>query len=294
MNIFHKYFTDGVESEFLESVGAEIETQFVNDGESPITEEQSQQLFKVLLKRGWNIENKKGGILTKIKDDDGNEVFYELGRHNIEIATIATDVDQIIELCQSLLTELYSAADEIGVRPYFNPVIETNKDLLIVPDERDSNWVELDGRVALNHLTSISSVQFTIAVDSENPIEPMNKLGENAEIFLEDFPQDAVWDKYIKQSQANYQEDRYGGPLVFESFEHYCRKLAEYPVTEGKKLTPPPEVEDLEISLHLRSIWWHFRFRRYDDSLCIEVRPLPRRGDELIEDQLEMVLDCVH
>ena len=36
------------------------------------------------------------------------------------------------------------------------------------------------------------------------------------------------------------------------------------------------------IDLFLRSVWWHYRLRRYGDTLALETRPFARRGDEAL------------
>jgi len=110
---------------------------------------------------------------------------------------------------------------------------------------------------------------------------------------LADFPQDAVWKRYIVDSSAKYLSNRYGGPLAFESLEDYCQALARHDVVQGTRLVPFQDVSNLEVSLYLRSIWWHFRLKRYGNALCIEVRPMARRADEQFQHQLDKVLAIV-
>ncbi|OHB18647.1 MAG: hypothetical protein A2666_04605 [Parcubacteria group bacterium RIFCSPHIGHO2_01_FULL_47_10b] len=121
----------------------------------------------------------------------------------------------------------------------------------------------------------------------------LNKFGKEVGSFLADFPQDTVWKRYIVDSSAKYLSNRYGGPLAFESLEDYCQALARHDVVQGAHLVPFQDVSNLDIPLYLRSIWWHFRLKRYGNALCIEVRPMARRGDEQFERQLDKVLAIV-
>jgi len=259
----------------------------------PISTEISQRMLNFLTSLGWSIDCLKGNLLTSLVDAEGNKIFYELGRHNIELATKASTVDQILPLTQSCLNQLYEAAQTVGAVPYFNPVLPSDEDLLVIPDERDSVWLQLDGREALAPLARISAVQFTFSVSPQDAINVLNKFGHQINSFLTDFPQDAVWKQYITNSQANYQQNRYGGPLTFESMDEYCQALACHGVVRGTGLVPLENLNELDIPLHLRSIWWHFRLKRYGNSLCIEIRPIARKTDSKLETQLEKVLAIV-
>ena len=108
-----------------------------------------------------------------------------------------------------------------------------------------------------------------------------------------DYPQDTVWKKYVADSSAGYLPNRYGGPLTFESLKDYCKALVRHNVVQGTRLVPFVNVDNLDIPLYLRSIWWYFRLKRYKDALCIEVRPMARLADEQIKNQLEMVIGIV-
>ncbi|HCQ31735.1 TPA: hypothetical protein DIU27_05170, partial [Candidatus Collierbacteria bacterium] len=134
-----------------------------------------------------------------------------------------------------------------------------------------------------------SSVQFTISVSPNDAINILNGLGSNLDKFLLNYPQDLVWKQYIASSQANYRSDRYGGPLIFANLDNYCELLGRNNVIQGTQLIPLSQVTELDIPLYLRSIWWHFRLKRYGNSLCIEVRPLPRLNDNRFEDQFRQV-----
>lgn len=287
------YFTDGIKSRTVETVGAEVETQFVNEYNEPISVQASQQMLSHLAESGWSVMCRKGCLITTLVDKFGNKIFYELGRHNIEVATAISTQKNVVGIAQRCLNQVYEAGSVAGAHPYFSPILDGDEDLLVIPDKRDAVWLELDGRTALAPLARTSSVQFTVSVSLPEAVTILNKLGRQIEVFMNDFPQDGVWKKYIADSSAGYRSDRYGGPLAFESLDDYCMALVRHDVVRGTRLAPFSSVPDVDIPLYLRSIWWHFRLKRYNNALCIEVRPMARRQDEQFPRQLEKVLDII-
>lgn len=287
------YFTDGITSQTLQTVGAEVETQFVGEDGKAIQTKTSQQMLGCLTENGWLVDCRKGNLITTLVDQDGNKIFYELGRHNMEVSTVASTPACVLDVTRECLAQLYESARKVGAQPLFAPILFGDEDLLVIPDERDAIWLELDGRDALAPLARTSSVQFTISVSPQEALGILNKFGKHISSFLADFPQDAVWKRYIVDSSAKYLSNRYGGPLAFESLEDYCRALARHDVVQGVRLVPFQDVSNLEVSLYLRSIWWHFRLKRYGNALCIEVRPMARRSDEQFQQQLDKVLAIV-
>lgn len=287
------YFEDGIDSQTLETIGAEIETQFIDKNGQAIQTQTSQQMLDRLTKNGWSVDCRKGNLITTLVDTFGNKIFYDLGRHNIEIATTASTKEDIIGVVTKCLQQLYEAAQQFGAEPYFAPILNGSEDLLVIPDERDAIWLELDGRNALAPLARTSSVQFTISVSPQEAVNILNKLGEQITVFLQDYPQDAVWKKYIAESSAKYIPNRYGGPLRFESITDYCQALTRHDVVCGTRLVQYQNISDLNIPLFLRSIWWHFRLKRYGNALCVEVRPMARRTDDKLHLQLEEILQII-
>lgn len=287
------YFTDGIKSYTLETVGAEVETQFVDGNRNPISVRTSQQILSHLAENGWDVAYRKGCLITTLADKRGNRILYELGRHNIEVATAVSTPENVIATAQRCLNQLYEAGNVSGAYPYRAPILDGDEDLLVIPDERDATWLELDGRTALAPLARTSSVQFTVSVSLSEAVNALNRLGRRLDVFMDDYPQDQVWKRYIRDSSAGYRPDRYGSQDAFESLDDYCRALARHDVVRGTRLVPYSSVPDVDIPLYLRSIWWHFRLKRYDDALCIEVRPMARRADELFSRQLATVLDIV-
>lgn len=286
-------FFMGTESETLESVGSEVETQFVDTDGRAVSTSKSQQMLGFLAKKDWRITAQKGQLITALTDRHGNQIFYELGRHNIEISTAPTVQKMVVPTVYDCLEQLYTAAKSAGCTPYHEPVLETDEDLLVIPDERDATWLDLDGRTALALLARTSSVQFTFSVNPNEAIKMLNRLGWKAGKLLDDYPQDDIWKEYITNSNAEYLSDRYGGPLIFESVKDYCLGLTQHHVVTGSTLVPYRDAIKIDIPLYLRSIWWHFRLKRYNNDLCIEVRPMPRRSDSHIRRQFETVLDMI-
>ena len=293
MERLRQHLFEGIRSQTLQTIGAEIETQFVGHDGRAISTATSQSMLGYLTEIGWKVEARKGRLITALVDEMGNRFFYELGRHNIELATRPTDIEHVTETARHCLRQLYAAGKKCGARPLFAPIYDRAEDLLVIPDERDAVWLEVDGREALAPLARTSSVQFTFSVHPRDAIKLLNRLGSQTGAFLVDFPQDKLWRAYIRESRAGYREDRYGGHASFETQDDYVRALSVHDVVLGPKLVPLDTVSTLDVRLYLRSIWWHFRLKRYGDDLCIEVRPMPRREDEAIEQHLAQVLDIV-
>src|SRR3989344_1216732 len=279
-----RYFTEGVENKpIASSVGMEVETSFVDADGQPISLEQSQKLLiSMCNNHRWFAGKIKGQLLTGIFDRNGNRILYELGRQNIELSAVPSKAEDVLNNVKEVLDALYLAGKEFGAFPSFQPILNTDEKLLVIPDERDAIWLELDGRDALELLARTSAVQFTISVPLYQAIVYLNRLGENIGKFLRNYPQEENWRQYIKESKANYHPMRYGGPLFFDSIEDYCRKLIKHDVVIGPNLVPYNQVQDLDIPLYLRSIWWYFRLRRYGNTLCIEIRPLRRAEDNMM------------
>ena len=56
-------------------------------------------------------------------------------------------------------------------------------------------------------------------------------------------------------------------------------------MVSGNRLVDQEEAGDYDIPLFIRSVWWHFRLKRYGNRLCLEIRPFARRSDEHIREQ---------
>lgn len=276
-------------------VGSEIETFFVNNDGKAITFDQSQDILKALCDRGWKVGLRKEELVTEVTKGT-SRVLYELGYPNLELSVSPRLRSEIIPATHALLGELYAAAEKYGAYPTFGPIFNSTECYLAIPDERDAEWLCLDGKEALSPLARISAVQFTFDVNADNAVNMLNRLNYRQEEFLGLYPQNRIWLDYIKSSRAGYERDRYGGPDEFGSISHYCELLARNAVVRGTALVPFKEADlssNGDITLFIRSVWWYFRLRRYRENLCIEVRPLPRRRDEKLQEQLDMVLEIM-
>ena len=80
--------------------------------------------------------------------------------------------------------------------------------------------------------------------------------------------------------------------VVPNSIEHYVELLAQHDVVVNGKLIPFAEANQ-QIDLFLRSVWWNFRLRRYNDRLCIEIRTFARRTDDEGKRDLEAIKDLI-
>lgn len=297
-----KYFTEGIEMPpyYRNIVGMEIETMFVNAWGEPISLNISQRIFRSMVnEKDWMVlETKKSRsreLITKLGTSTGDTLSYELGRHNLEVnvhpvleKAASPQNSGLLKTACGILDELYDTAGIYDAQPFFRPTMAWPKDLLAIPDERDATWLKLDGREALNFLAKTSSVQFMFNVTPEEAIKTLNNLNECRPMFLADagYPQQRWWNEYIHRSNAGYSTERFGGPRKFADIEDYCRRLADHAVVTTDGLVPFERVKKMDIPLYLRSIWWHFRLRRFGNSLCVEVRPQPRLSDDQFETQM--------
>lgn len=277
-----------------ESVGTEIETSFVDKQSGrPISLEVSQKIMQILVDVWkWQVQEVKGGLITVLLGKFGDKICYELGRQNFELVSKPRKVDELLPNVRLALTSLYGAAERCGAEPFFGPVLPTEEDLLIIPDERDANWLDLDGKRSLEFLSRISSVQFTVAVNSNDKMRYLWQLADKIDIFLDNYPQHVNWLGYVAGSNAGYSIDRYGGPLYFRDYHDYIQKLSKHDVVIGQKLVAIEDAPEIDVPLYLRSVWWHFRLKRYGDCICIEVRPIGRRSDRKLDEQLQLVMSC--
>jgi hypothetical protein len=284
------YFTQNLNQDFRDWVGTEIETHFVNSNGCPISVECSQFVFRELSNSGWIITGRKGQLISQL-EKDGTKILYELGRQNIELATRPFPKNELWQETNKLLHELYSSAAKYNAYPLFEPIINSEENLLVISDERDALFVKLDGEYALSLLTKCASVQFTIETKGpDDAITILNILAQkNAEMYFKNpYPQELLWREYIIKSNAKYKKDRYG-VMKPNSIEDYVNKLSTHDVILNGELVPFEQANQ-NIDLFLRSIWWNYRLRRYNDRLCIEVRVFPRRSDLCAEKDYELLM----
>jgi hypothetical protein len=251
-------------------IGCEIETDFLDmTTGAPISRETNNAIIE------------SNGLPKKCV------LMRELGVQKIELAVgPCRTFDELLQRAHDGLNHLYKVADQYNARPVFTPEIHWDGSLLYATEDRDKLWVELDGSKSLEQLCRCSSVQFTVDVNPADAIDMINALWA-AKIQERDYaPNNRRVQNYIKQSHAHYRTDRYGGPSHFKDLEDYVRKLAQHDVVMHKGQTvrlKPNKVPDLDIGLFIRSVWWHYRLRRYNDNLGIEIRPFSRRDDDCLE-----------
>lgn len=279
--MLHDYFTRGTDKTKTGSmVGMEVETDFVFENGKPITTEVAGKLLQE----------------TKLRPT-GVRQSLELGRQKIEIAISPQPNPALaLEAMQEGLDWLYRQAAQFGARPLFEPEIHSDDELLWVQEERDAIWVNLDGREALEQLCRCSSVQFTVDVHPENAIAILNRLHAARLQEVDYAPNHRRWLNYINLSRANYRPDRYGGPEWFSDLDDYVAKLEIHEVVmhKGQPICgQASQVPDLDIDLYLRSIWWHYRLRRYGGSLAVEIRPFSRREDETFGKLWQLIANAI-
>lgn len=202
----------------------------------------------------------------------------ELGRQKIELAIAPGPIEETLVRADQALGQLRDDASELGATMYFGD-FDPSEELLWIQEERDEIWVALDGRPALEELCRCSSVQFTVNVTPSNAIAVINALWANWVHTWRYADNDRRWRNYIQMSAAGYREDRYGGPRRFKDLADYVDQIKKHNVVmhQGQPCNLPfDDVDSPDIELFLRSVWWHYRLRRYGDQLTVEIRPFGR------------------
>jgi hypothetical protein len=255
-------------------------------------------MSKLVQKFFWNKNTETNKIITNI-EKDGFNIIYELGWNLFELISppyLLSERKKLIQNCEEKLQELYQCADKYGAKPIFEPFDGFYNNTLIIPDKRDKIWLELDGPV-LKELGHIASIHYNLSLSSiaegMELIKKINKLYQKLNI-----PPKSVrraWRKYIKNSWAKYEPDRYAAPP--ETFSQYCRKLSLFKVVmnkQGDELIREKSIafsalSTVNIDLFLRSVWWWTRLRKRNGKLILEIRGFPRQSDKKIRDNLKII-----
>jgi hypothetical protein len=262
-----EYFSTGTEkTRFGSSFGAEIETHILTADDHPISREVSDaiRLDPQLIR--WTPK-------------------LELGRQLVELCVGPhPTLELLVEETSEALAALSEVSERFEAKMSDQATLDHDEALLYSAEWRDDLWTTIDGKEALEHLCRIASAQITIAVSPHDAIEWTNLL-------LRQFDRepyranDNAWRAYIEGSRYPYCNDRYGGPEGFSSIGEYCRELAKHRVLMHRGAIcdlPLQQVADPDISLFVRSVWWHYRLKRYGNTLALEVRPIPRFDFEKI------------
>lgn len=264
MDRITRHFTHGTQGTVTGAkIGMEIETIFIsaNTGQ-PISQITSDSMR------------------TALTSDAPARVAYvglDLSRATHELAIgPCSSFDELMERASKGLDWLYQIARSFGAVPHFAPTIATHGLLLdAATDPRDDLWIQLDGPQALEQLTC-ASVQFTVDAHPSDAVHIINKLWKK-EVHTFDFAEnDQRWRSYITTSRAGYDPLRYGGPSQFETgaggMASYVEALTLHDVVMHRGQPArlrPLSIPDLDVDLFLRSVWWHYRLRRYSSSLCV-------------------------
>ncbi len=280
MKVLRDFLTDGTQlTRSGNVIGIEIETQFAMESGDPITTDVTDRLLAL----------KVGGCTVKL----------ELGRQNIELSIEPeANFNRVYDKARRCLDGLYQVARSLSCHAKFEPApfAPWPDPLLYVQEERDQIWVDLDGEAALENLCRCSSVQFVIDVNPTDAIGWVNRLWE-AKLHEVDYQiNDLLWKAYIDKSHFGYRRDRYAGPEGFDDLDDYVTRLAEHDIVmhSGHPCRKNiARVPDLNPDLFLRSIWWHYRLRRYGSAMALEVRPMSRRCDEDIRTKWTLVADIL-
>lgn len=289
--------------------GLEVENLLVDDAGEPIMPGLSQRIMTALRDRsGWRESERRHGMLTAVEkpyDRAGWRIFYELGAGNFELVTpLCATREARFFSPERMMSELSRSAEVCGARMldvHYDGYAKV--DNLIVPDERDAVWVELDGRPALCQLAHIASLHVNIDLTSpEEGVEFMAALERLA--AAEGWPladSKKCWAGYIDNGLAAYEPTRFGPPPI-SSFEGYCEALAGYKVVmqsvpSGTEIVRKPkpfaETAVANIELFLRSVWWWQRLRVRNGRLVLEVRFLPRSSPESMRMNTVKVLSAL-
>jgi len=285
------------------TLGLEIETLFVSKGR-PISLKISQVIMSELVQKFfWNKKTETNKIITNI-EKNGFNIIYDLGWNLFELTSppcLLSERKKLIQRCEKNPQELYCCAGKYGARPVFGPFDGFYNNTLIIPDKRDEIWLELDGPV-LKELGHIASVHYNLSLSSTAEgmelIKKINKLYQKLNIPPR--PVRLAWQKYIKNSWAKYEPDRYAAPP--ETFSQYCHKLSLFKVVmnkQGNKLIREKGIafsalETVDIDLFLRSVWWWTRLRKRNNKLVLEIRGFPRATDGQINKDLEIILSLLN
>lgn len=277
MDRFIRHFAHGTQRTVTGAkIGVEVETIFVfADTGQPISQAVSNRMRRALAV----------GAPAKV-----TYVGIDLSRatHELAIGPCA-DFDELMTRTEEGLRWLYGVARSVGATPHFAPSVQSAGSLVdATTDPRDNLWVQLDGPAALEQLTC-ASVQFTVDAHPGDAVALINELWRRGVHTIDFAENDRRWRNYIAMSRANYHPERYGGPSSFTTglgdLASYVEALCLHDVVmhRGRPTRLDPlATPDLDIDLFLRSVWWHYRLRRYR-GLCIEVRPFARRDDNRIE-----------
>lgn len=276
-NVLLSHFVNGSErTQTGAQIGVEIETDFVSEDGLPPHPATTHAILQCT-------EGRPAGCDHKL----------EVSRAKFELVVAPQRRDDtLLTLACDGLQWLYRVAARWGLRPRFSPEFESPERLLLVTNERNAQWLDIDGPLAVEELCRCSSVQFTIDVHPADAISCVNALWRTQLHTFDYAPNTRRWNAFIASSLAAHSRDRFGGPPGFADLSEYVARLNDQPVLihRGQRTRlRASELRDLDVDQYLKSVWWHYRLRRFGETLALEVRPTARRGDEDLAAQLARV-----
>lgn len=295
------FFTDGVSRKASERIGIEVETIHIGPDGQPVDACVTQTLLRKMVTarpNDWTVkeygEYRGQKRILAIANRFGDHVVFEIGVANIEVVTRALAPKAAIATAQGVLDQLGEIARKDGrCRPYYGPIVTPRKSVIAPMTKREHNFLKLHGEDLENMMACTACVQFTIEVTPDNAIKIINRLRSRTPEFLATYPQDELWKRYLHESNVGYRADRYGNPTEVNSIDEYCRQLARHDVVTEHGLVPHNEAGDINLTLFVKSVWWHFRLRRYGNQLCLEIRPISRGTDGEIANSWNFVEEIV-
>jgi hypothetical protein len=289
-------------------VGVEVETLFLSDDDRPLTCAGGEAVFAELEKRGWDpveVEKNRGRELRR----DAFSIKPEVGAGNLELISpprLVGEREELVDDVLERLDQLYTAAGEVGARPLFAEYDgHRDVDNILLDNQRDRRWMEVDGREALKVLGHIASVHVTVDLCSIDEgfalVRALNELARER-----GWPPDSVtstWQCYFERSRCDYAPRRFGDAP--ETYDGYLELLRSFRVvvdrqSDGRLIVPEGKLHgfgDVEPDVHLPTflgtVWLNTRLRRIRDTLALEVRFIPRSTDDVLRTDIEAVLQCL-
>jgi hypothetical protein len=289
-------------------VGIEVETLFVDGDDKSLTCAGAQAVFRELEQRGWH-----QAADQKSRGSEWHRGAFslkpEVGAGNLELISPPQCIDTLEPLLDDLLQrldELYTAAGDADARPLFAEHDGCRDvDNILLDNERDRRWAEVDGRNALKVLGHIASVHVTVDLTSiDEGFELIRGLNDVAR--KRGWPPESVhsaWQRYFERSRCEYAPSRFGAAP--ETFEAYLELLRGFRVVvdraaDGTLIVAngePGRFGDIDSDVHLPTflgtVWLNTRLRRIGETLALEVRFIPRSTDAALRDDVGAVLDSV-
>jgi hypothetical protein len=274
--------------------GIEIETLVCDSlTKRPISRLTSQQMMSSLVARGWSVVLTRNDLISEIQKSN-MRLRYDCGWNMFELITPAMRVADAAGLFADLnctMREFNEVTAELGAFPLQSYYDGDTSDTQLLATRLDELYVPLNG-AAIVHLCHVAAVHFNFDVRTvDEGFSWIRRL--NAFYSRMQWPPPesrAAWHRFIDESIANYEMDRYGPPP--ESLKEFCAKLGSFRVYvdfvgDDWQLVQParPFVERgaNNMDMFVSYVWWWSRFRIRNGRLTLELRAPPRTKDSDVE-----------